>query len=482
MIDEIKELLGLGARPYSLTTPLKEEAEGLLILGDTGTGKSQMLHQLMRRITERHPREAIVCFDPVGEFTEKLYDHKTDTIWNPLDARSLYWQPSLELSTNDQRANAAERFLIAESFFSIPEHLSPGAQFFPRAARASFAQILTRVLTPAQLVEILSNEELIDRCLSNTEHAHLIDKGAKAQRGGVFASLSEVGESLKLLPSADECNRRALSLRKWAERRQGTIFITSTHSTRSALRRLQAACLNILLTHLLGDSQSVPTQRPCWVIIDEVHTLKHLPILKSLLVEGRKAAMKLVMGTHNKSQFEEHYGPGAATMLAAPHAKVFLRTNEADSARWVSEMIGDQEKEERRLSTTASVQKHGRDSTHYANSIERRPVISKEQIMSLPNLHGYWKYGDAVVPFRIEPETYPSVARAFIPRPPRPPDRDGHQPIKPSVNCAIQQAPLSHRETNQHEETMAERMLTKRHETECQELIALARDDLDLNF
>src|SRR5947208_13123026 len=113
MIETIKELLGLGARPYCLTAPQKEEAEGLLILGDTGTGKSQMLHQLMRRILARDPSEAIVCFDPVGEFTEKLYNPKTDIIWNPLDGRSQYWQPSNEFSTSAQSANTAERLLLA---------------------------------------------------------------------------------------------------------------------------------------------------------------------------------------------------------------------------------------------------------------------------------------------------------------------------------------------------------------------------------
>ena len=40
--------------------------------------------------------------------------------------------------------------------------------------------------------------------------------------------------------------------------------------------------------------------------------------------------------------------------------------------------------------------------------------------MALPNLHGYWKYGDSVVPFRIEPVDRPKVAPSFIPRPPKP--------------------------------------------------------------
>jgi hypothetical protein len=40
--------------------------------------------------------------------------------------------------------------------------------------------------------------------------------------------------------------------------------------------------------------------------------------------------------------------------------------------------------------------------------------------MALPNLHGYWKYADSVVPFRVEPIDRPTLAPSFIPRPRKP--------------------------------------------------------------
>ena len=36
--------------------------------------------------------------------------------------------------------------------------------------------------------------------------------------------------------------------------------------------------------------------------------------------------------------------------------------------------------------------------------------------MSLPDLHGYWKYGDAVVPFRLPLAPVRIVAQGYIPR------------------------------------------------------------------
>lgn len=407
-------------RTCKLTVPLAEENEGLLLLGDPGTGKSQVIHQLLDQITGRNPGEGVVCYDPAGEFIAAHFNPRTDIVLNPLDTRCPFWMPAYEIGGADAETNAPERQFIAESFFPYPDHLAPNTQFFIKGARSIFAQMLRFNPTPDRLVEMLTDEELIDYCVMGTEHAHLIGRDAKGQRGGVLATLSEVGESLKLLPPSEENPKHWLSLYKWARRREGCIFITSTHGTRESLRRLHAAWINILLANLLGSSYGVSGRRACWMLIDEVHSLKHLPILKTTLVEARKYRVKMVLGTQNKAQFEEHYGRGAATMLASSHTKGLFRCNEPDSARWVSEMIGEEEKERPRVGTTATVQANGRDSINYSTFTERRLVVSKEQIMALPNLHGYWKYGDSVVPFQIEPINRPQVAPSFIPRPRKP--------------------------------------------------------------
>ncbi len=125
------------------------------------------------------------------------------------------------------------------------------------------------------------------------------------------------------------------------------------------------------------------------MIIDEAHALKRLPALETALVEARKYKVKIVLGTQNKAQIEESLRARRRHHARQPHTPRFCSAcNEPDSARWVSEMIGEQEIERPRVSTTASVQTYGRDSLNYAPGIERNSVVSKEQIMALPNLHG----------------------------------------------------------------------------------------------
>src|SRR5213078_744551 len=98
MIDALRQMIGMDARCYMLRVPRAEETEGLLLLGDPGTGKSQIIHQLLEQIALRRPPEAVVCYDPAGEFVASHFDPSADVVLNPVDARSLYWSPAIEVN------------------------------------------------------------------------------------------------------------------------------------------------------------------------------------------------------------------------------------------------------------------------------------------------------------------------------------------------------------------------------------------------
>jgi hypothetical protein len=464
-LDKLKDFLGLNPRSVPLTVPREEECEGMLILGDTGTGKSQILHQFLDEIKGRKEFEAVVIYDPVGEFVEHHFDPATDIILNPLDVRAPYWNPAHESQAIGDEVRAAELQFIAESFFPDHPNTPSTAQFFNKAARSIFARMLAYNPEPEQLVQWLTDDRMIDCCVHGTELAFLIDRSAKAQRAGVLATLSEVGECLRLLPTYDQAQRRPFTFHQWAQHRDRRIFITSTQTTRESLRRLEAAQFNIMFGKLLSRTPLNPN-RCCWVLIDEAHSLKRLPVLETALVEGRKHNIKPIIGTQNRAQIRQHYEDAAPTIIAASHTKIFQRTNEVESARWVSEMIGQKEIERPRVSTTASVQTYGRDSLNYAPGIEQHYVVSTEQIMALENLKGFWKYGDAVVPFRIEPIKRPKRARAFVPRSTLP-------PIKPVPPRPLPVAPPAFATGNGHDH---------KRETEIKIEATGDPNDLDIKF
>lgn len=163
-----------------LRIPLRAESKHIQIMGDTGTGKSTLLMQILQQVERRG--ESAIVYDPAGEFTERFYsEHRGDWILNPLDARSPYWTPASELR------NPAEARTIATSLYQ-PTNDKKG-EFFTETPQKIFAHLLKYRPSPQELVAWMSNEDEIDRRVDGTELAQMIAKGAPQQRSGVLGSL-----------------------------------------------------------------------------------------------------------------------------------------------------------------------------------------------------------------------------------------------------------------------------------------------------
>src|SRR5262245_37648653 len=396
---------------WRLRMKRNEEAQGMLILGDIGSGKSQIIHRFLEQLSRRND-EAAVVYDPACEFVKVHYNpRRGDVILNPLDVRSPYWSLVFE------QKYRTDYQVLAEIFFPgrKAEKMHQTELFFLNASRDIFARLLEFEPHPEQLVTWLADEQEIDRMVAGTELAHYIDPKAPNQRGGVLGSLSKVGKTLRILPRARECEFD-FSLTEWAGERRGWIFLTLTKETEEQLRPIYAAYLDLLMRRLMSVDDAWGREHPVKLIVDEVHTLEYLPTLYKAATEGRKFGLHLFQGTQNKHQYDDHYGQAAPTMLSCPRYTIILRCKEPDSAQWLSKLIGEEEIEKPRTGVTASVSDQGRDSINYSSVTERQAVVSREEIANLPDLAGYWKYGELVVPFRFDFTPWKKVGDGFLPR------------------------------------------------------------------
>jgi len=74
------------------------EANHILLMGDSGSGKSSAIRQILRQIAQRG--ETAIVYDPALEFTPEFYSpERGDLILNPLDTRCPYWDIADEVST-----------------------------------------------------------------------------------------------------------------------------------------------------------------------------------------------------------------------------------------------------------------------------------------------------------------------------------------------------------------------------------------------
>jgi hypothetical protein len=364
-----------------LRIPRAAESSHIMIMGDSGTGKSALIRQLLMQLEERG--ETAIVYDPALEYTPQFYrPERSDVILNPLDTRSPYWTPS------DEWSQEAETLMLATSLF--PDRFQENA-FFTEAPRRIFGHLLTLKPTPQQLAAWLCQGDEMDRRLAGTPYAAMIDRQAPAQRSGVLASLNMVADTLKLLP--EECDATSRwSASAWASQwPHGWLFLTSTPETRSRLVPLTSLWLDLLVLRLMNHGQ--PREHPAWFVLDELASLQRLPQLHTAITENRKSKNPVVLGFQGRSQLEARYGRDAEAMLSQPATKIFLRTSEPRAARWIAETIGEVETE--RLKESRSQGRGG----HRQLGLERHvePLVMASEISGLPSLRGFLKLGNLVV-------------------------------------------------------------------------------------
>jgi type IV secretory pathway TraG/TraD family ATPase VirD4 len=406
-----------------LRIPRALEANHMLIMGDTGTGKSVLIRQILRQLEDRG--DTAIVYDPALEYTPQFYDPaRGDLILNPLDVRSPYWKPG------DELRHDAEALTLATSLFPDRQNENP---FFTEASRRIFAHLLTFKPTAQELASWLCHVDELDPRVRETSYGAMIDRQAPDQRSGVLASLNMVADTLNLIPAERDTSRR-WSAEAWAHERQGWLFLTSTPETRPRLNPLTSLWLDMLVLRLMNLGQ--PGRRPVWFILDELASLQRLPQLHTAITENRKSNNPVVLGFQGRSQIETRYGHDAEAMMSQPATKVFLRTSEPHAAKWISETIGEIEIERLRESRS----KGERDQQSYGLERQVEPLVMASEITGLPDLRGYLKMGNLVVRLRFRFAKLPKRHPALIERP-SPPSRTAASAVEPAETPAQRLTP-----------------------------------------
>lgn len=414
------------------------ESHHIQIAGDTGTGKSTLIRQIIHQVEARG--EVAILFDPDREYIQEFFNEKRgDWVLNPKDEQCPYW------AIGDEADDEAEATPIAMGLFpDAPTR----QQFFLSHTRAIFAYLLaTYKPTVNELAYWMAHPEEIDRRVKGTEHEHTLTVNAAPQRAGILGSLNEAGKPLRMMPS-DPTSRRRWTVRDWSNDRRGWLFITSTPNTIDALRPMQSLWLDMLILSLQSSDNDLDHPK-VWLILDELASVNALPQLLSAMTKQRKSGNPIVLGFQSMAQVADAYGDKKAeTILSQAFTNIILRTREPRAAEHLSKLIGKAQLERARESKPAGVMAGGR---HRSYSTERviDPVVMDSQIQGLNDLSGYFVQQDKVVAIRFRPQSRKKVAPALIERviPVQ-----SHRPLQPeeqtaaasaSANGSVQQAPLA---------------------------------------
>lgn len=395
-----------GQRGMDLVLRRSKEAQHMQVCGDTGAGKSTIVRTILYQVEARG--ETAIVFDPEREYLKEFYDEsRGDIVLNPKDQRCPYWAIGEEADDEPQATP------IANGLF--PDEPTQ-QKFFLNHTRAIFAYLLAYYKpTVNELGHWMAHPEEIDKRVKGTEHAHTMTENAAPQRAGILGTLNEAGKPLRMMPTHQE-GRKKFTVREWARKRQGWIFVTSTSETIDALRPLQGLWLDMLILKLQADDAAENAKR-CWLVLDEVQELQRLPQLPKALTRQRKSDNPIVVGFQGMAQIDANYGKQAETMLSQPFYNFILRTQESRAAKHLSERIGSVQLERVKESKPASFL-HRR---HRSYTTERviEPLVLPSEIQELEDLTGYFLASGKVVKiaFDVPPKrvSAPGLIERMIP-------------------------------------------------------------------
>ncbi|MCP3732140.1 type IV secretion system DNA-binding domain-containing protein [Sphingomonas sp. MG17] len=389
--------------------PAAFEPEHILVSGAPGTGKTNLINIMLDGIRQQG-RRAIV-YDTAGSFVERFYRPGRDVLLNPLDERSALWTPWADVPEEyhyDQ---------IAESV--VPD--TGKDPFWAKAARGTLVAVMRTLvhkdrMRVSVLMDILTRSGLkgLSAFVQNTEGAAFISQEGERTSAGIQAELASVLRGFRYLDDSD----RGLSIRDWVtnEDDDSWLFITVKADQLPTLRPLITMWLDIAISAIMS---MAPHQcRRLYCVIDELPSLQRLPSLGDFLARARKYGGCGILGFQSYPQLEATYGvQEAAAITGYCSTWVALRANDTPTARHVSENLGQVEQVEANEGMSYGVSDM-RDGVNLSRQQVTRPLVMPTEIVNLPNLTGYLRFGRdlPVIRFRCKYRNAPVREPAFIKR------------------------------------------------------------------
>ncbi|WP_051908728.1 type IV conjugative transfer system coupling protein TraD [Candidatus Odyssella acanthamoebae] len=360
-----------------------KELQHMLIVGTTGSGKSNCIHELLQQVRKKGQRAVIV--DITGSFIEKYYRPGIDKILNPLDQRSEDWTIWADCTEPYHYEALSAAFLPSKH----------EDDFWINSARALFVTTAQKLKDSGSY----SLQDFMDKTVINPLHevidfytgtavASFMNEKADKTAVSVRATLATNIKCLEWLKET----KNPFSIRQWVEQEdhQGEwLFLASVPEMREALKPLLTAWTSIATKALM--SLKASHDRRLWFVIDELPALKKLPDFHTMLAEARKYGGCAVVGTQDMSLLEEVYGHNLVKSIAnLCSTKVVFRIAGADVAERVSKWLGSQEVSES-IENISYGAHQMRDGVSLNDQRREKAAINADKLMKLPDLEGYIK-------------------------------------------------------------------------------------------
>jgi type IV secretory pathway TraG/TraD family ATPase VirD4 len=368
--------------------PRAEEVKHTFIIGRPGSGKTQLLTPILKRLKQRGERA--VVYDYKGDYVAKFYNPAADLIFNPLDRRSVGWNVFNEVTTPMD--------IEAMGFSLIPPAAARSDPFWSDAARGVFSGILHYLYAQKETAnraiweQLTADSAQIAACLKSVAGGEAgfryIEDAGSRQAMGVLAVMMQHTRCFEYMAGIDG----DFSIGDWIENGHGMIFITNYADVQGALRPILSLFIDLLARRLL--SMADDYNRRIFFLLDEFGTLQRLDAMVNLLTGSRSKGGSIFLGVQDIGQIDRLYSKDTRMSIvnACGNAVIFA-VADPDNARYLSSKISDTEYTEMEKSYSMGVEDF-RDGVNLSQRKRKEPLFLPADLMSLPDMTGIVKFAN----------------------------------------------------------------------------------------
>ena len=371
-----------------LRMPFHTENQHTLVVGSTGSGKTQIIYPIVDQIIKRGDK--VIIWDVKGDYSQALLHRKNVRLLAPWDVRSMQWCLGKDVKNILDCQNL--------SYVFIPNDPKDRQPYFRNASREILYSVLVHLLAEQRQWSWKSLYNTLTQGRKNLSHSlAATDAGRRArtvieasQRSSldVYSSLYIHCQDIAWLSSA--WGNQGESLRDWIRSDNNQTLILGGVPERKALAALTA---KLVLLVLISEILSMPDDinRRVWLILDEFTSLGQSDIILDALSMGRSKGLCAVVGVQDFGRIELSYGREIAkSIVNSFNTSFLLRSTDPDTSLWVSRILGEQEVREHYSSTESTAKNSGSKNRHESQteSIQRKSLLLPSQISNFKTLNG----------------------------------------------------------------------------------------------
>ncbi len=348
------------------------------LFGDSGSGKSIAIDDILMQSRQQQRKAFII--DPNGELFAK-HGRPGDKILSLYDSRAVKWDFFHE--------DVNPRF-IAAAFIEIRSSTSD--PFWSGAGQGLLeALIRTNSNIGAIWRDLLSPPERIKQKLIMAEEMAGVSMGEGKTAASVLAVATKELYWLPELNSHCAGDAPFFSLYEWVNSKTTEwVFVVARDDDWEATMPLIRTWFEIVTLAVFGRNprhENIPVD----MVVDEVESVGHLPMVSKVLGRARKYKGRFILGAQNIPQLTEIYGDNIAkSMLAGLQNKMIYRCSEVSLALEMTKILGAPEVEV--IESGSSLPQSGRDQR---DNISRRRMsrsnVLPDQLALMPDLTCYLK-------------------------------------------------------------------------------------------